>query len=107
MQTYQISTKHGSAKRHVEFFASPEDANFRMACEAAFRPFGFESKFDGHYFYMSHPDRKSKMRELSIESDEWGLVWGEASPWGTTGENAESIELFESILKNSNEFRAR
>jgi hypothetical protein len=107
MQTYQISTKHGSAKRHVEFFSSPKDADFRSACEAAFRPFGFESEFDGHYFYMGHPDKNSTMRKLSIESDEWGFVWGEAYPWGTTEENAEGIELFELILKNSNQFRAR
>lgn len=106
MQKYKISTKHGSQKKHAEFFSSPENAEFRKACEDAFVPHGFELKYDGHYFYVTHPDKNSRLSALNIESDEWGVVWGEASPWGTEEENARGIELFESILKNSGVFNA-
>ncbi len=97
---------HTKQHRHIEFFSSPENAEFRKACEDAFPPHGFELKYDGHYFYVTHPDKNSRLSDLKIESDEWGVIWGDASPWGTDDENSKGIELFESILKNSGLFIA-
>lgn len=107
MHEYKVSHKHGSSKRNIEFFSSPESADFRTACESAFSKYGFTIEFDGDYLSITHPEKSSRLSGISIESDEWGIIWGEASPWGSGEENYRAIELFTKILEESGEFIAQ
>ncbi|MFK3864969.1 hypothetical protein [Pseudoalteromonas rhizosphaerae] len=107
MQEYKVSHKQGSSKKHIEFFSPPESADFRAACESAFSKHSFTIEFDGNYLCVTHSDKSSRLSDISIESDEWGVIWGEASQWGSDEENHSAIELFEKILAESGEFIAK
>ncbi len=104
MQSYRISKMHVSNKKFIEFFSSPEDIEFQAACEAAFKPLGFKSEYDGNYFYITHPDESSEYYHLSIESDQWGVITGNADPWGSIENNLKYIKIFEAILVESGRF---
>src|SRR5690606_18267362 len=104
MYRYSISKKHGSEKLQIRFGANPESSEFRDACKSAFQSYGFEVEFDGSYFYVTHPDKKSEYSKMSIESDQWGIIWGEAAPWGALSENHELIRMMESFLIASGHF---
>lgn len=104
MHRYSIFKMHGSEKLQIRFSADPESTEFRDACKFAFQSYGFEVVFDGSYFYVTHPDKKSEYSKMSIESDQWGIIWGDAAPWGGLSENHEMIRKMESILIASRRF---
>lgn len=104
MYRYSIKKKHHGGKLHVEFEANPEDPGFRKAFQQTFGALGFEASFDGHYFYVKHPDRNSPYSMIRIESDQWGVVWGEAGPWCDVSENHKEIEVLDTLLSASGLF---
>ena len=104
MHRYKIRPMHTSENLLIEFFSGPEDASFREAIAEAMAPLGFKAEFDGHYFYVQHPDQNSALKGISISSDEWGVIWGDADAWSTKENNHKLISVFSEILSGSNKF---
>lgn len=104
MHRFRMEQKYAGEKLQIAFSASPEDEAFRKACGAALSPHGFVFDYDGHYFFARHPDPESSFATLSIESDEWGCVWGEGNPWGSVEHNHRAIAQLASLLTESGHF---
>lgn len=105
MHQYAVRPMHGKESLLVEFISRPEDDGFRADIEYVFGPLGFKTEFNGHYFYMRHGDPGHHLAKLSIESDQWGSIWGDADPYGEVASNHELIARFDDVLSASGRFK--
>lgn len=104
MHMFRLEKKHGEDRKHIAFKCSPEDQEFRRACEVALGKHGFMFDFDGYYFRVWHPNPESPLSSLSIASDEWGCIWGEGKQWGSIESNHKAISELASLLIESRLF---